>query len=145
MRTYADTSFLVSLYIDDDHTERAISLMRSRAEPLPFTPLHRHELRNAIRLAVWRKQIDGTQRREIFRAVETDLNEGFLEHQPVAWIDAFREADRIGETQTEQTGLRAADLLHIGIASLLDAEEFLTFDATQRKAATGAGLKCRAF
>jgi len=94
-------------------------------------------------MAVWRKQIDGAQRREFFRLMAEDLKAGFLEHQTVGWTDAFREAERIGEAQAEQTGVRAADLLHIAIASVLDAEEFLTFDAVQRKAAIGAGLICK--
>ena len=144
MKTYADTSFLVSLYLDDDHTEAANSWMKRRAEPLPFTPLHRHEFRNAIRLAVWRKQIDGAQRREFFRLMDEDLKAGYLERHAVVWTDAFREAERIGAAQAEQTGVRAADLLHIGIASLLETKEFLTFDTTQRKAAMGAGLMCTA-
>ena len=143
MKTYADTSFLVSLYLFDTHTEKANALMKRQSEPLPFTPLHRHEFRNAIRLAVWRKELDVAQKREIFRLIELDLKEGFLLHQPVAWSDAFREAERIGESQTEATGLRATDLLHLGAAFALEASGFLTFDATQRKAATGAGLKCK--
>ena len=143
MKTYADTSFLVSLYLSDANTGKANAWMKRLAAPLPFTPLHRHELRNAIRLAVWRKELDGAQRREILRLIELDLKEGFLTHQPVAWNEAFREAERIGETQTEATGLRATDLLHLGIASVLEATEFLSFDATQRKAAAGAGLKCK--
>ncbi len=35
--------------------------MKQWAHPLPFTPLHRHELRNAIGLAVWRKELDGVK------------------------------------------------------------------------------------
>jgi len=143
LKAYSDTSFLVSLYLDDDHTDVANAWMKRRADPLPFTPLHRLEFRNAIRTAVWRKQIDGAQRRELFRLMEEDLKAGFLAHQAVGWTDSFREAERIGESQAEQTGVRAADLLHIGIASVLGAKEFLTFDATQRKAAIGAGLACK--
>jgi len=143
LKTYADTSFLASLYLSDARTGKANAWMKRLAAPLPFTPLHRHELRNAIRLAVWRKELDGAQRREILRLIELDLKEGFLTHQPVAWNEAFREAERIGETQTEATGLRATDLLHLGIASVLEATEFLSFDTTQREAAAGAGLKCK--
>jgi predicted nucleic acid-binding protein len=82
LKAYADTSFLVSLYLEDDHTDVANAWMKRRACPL-------------------------------------------------------------GEAQAELTGVRAADLLHLGIASLLETEEFLTFDATQRKAAIGAGLTCK--
>lgn len=143
MKIYADSSFLVSLYVSDGHTEKAIAWMNRHAQSLPFTSLHRHEVRNAIRLAVWRDELDSAKRREIFRLLDADVKDGFLTPQPVKWIDAFREAERIGEMLTETTGLRAADLLHLGIGSLLDATEFLTFDATQRNAAIGAGLKCK--
>lgn len=143
MKAYADTSFLVSLYVSDAHSEKANAWMKRQTEPLPFTPLHRHEVRNAIRLAVWRKEIDGAERQQVLRLIDADLKQGFFTHQPVAWMDAFREADRIGEMQTELTGLRATDLLHLGIASSLEATEFLSFDATQRKAAIGAGLRCK--
>jgi hypothetical protein len=132
----------VSLYFQDVHSPKATDWMRRRAEPLPFTPLHRHEFRNAIRLAVWRRQMNSAERRKIFHLVDADLKEGLLTHQSLKWTDAFRETERIGETVTEQTGVRSADLLHIGIAYFLEAEEFLTFDAAQRKAATMAGFKC---
>ena len=63
-------------------------------------------------------------------------------YQPVGWPKAFKEAERIGEMLTETTGVRAADLLHVAVASVLGAVSFLTFDSTQRKAALGAGLRC---
>jgi predicted nucleic acid-binding protein len=143
LKAYADSSVLVSLYLDDGHSDKAIAWMKRQSEPLPFTQLHRHELRNAIRLAVWRKQMDSTGRRKAFLLLDQDLKDKFLVHRQVTWADVFREAERIGEAQTESTGLRAADLLHIAIASCLASEEFLTFDAVQRRAAMGAGLKCR--
>jgi len=143
LKVYADSSFLVSLYLNDVHSEKANAWMRRHSEPLPFTPLHRHELRNAIRLAVWRKMLDDIARRNAFRALDADLKQHILVHQPVAWADAFRETERIGGVVTGQTGIRAADLLHLGIAATLDAGEFLTFDATQRKAAVALGLKCK--
>jgi len=142
LNIYGDTSFLVSLYVSDAHTGRANAWMKRRNAPLPFTPLHRHEMRNAIRLAVRRKQLGGAQKREIFRLIDSDLKDGFLVRQPVAWIDAFREADRIGEARGEVTGVRAADLLHLGIALTIGAAELLTFDATQRKTAIAVGFKC---
>lgn len=38
-------------------SERAIRLMERMSEPLSFTPFHRHELRNALRLRVYRAEI----------------------------------------------------------------------------------------
>jgi hypothetical protein len=44
-----------------------------QGEPLPFTPLHRHELRNAIRLRVFRGEITPEQRKLAFQEIESDL------------------------------------------------------------------------
>ena len=56
MTGYADTSFLVSLYLPDVHSPVAWAAMKSRPH-LYLTPLHELELVNAIRLAVFRKLI----------------------------------------------------------------------------------------
>jgi hypothetical protein len=46
-------------------------LQRAR-EPLPFTPLHRHEFRNAFRLRVFRGEITPEQRKLAFLEIESD-------------------------------------------------------------------------
>ena len=45
---YADTSFLVSLYLTDVHSAVARAAAARMRQPLAFTPLHRLELRNAF-------------------------------------------------------------------------------------------------
>ena len=115
--------------------------MRDFRDPLPFTPLHRHELRNAIRLAVFRQEIDSERRKAAFLDIESDLQDGILAHVPISWTEAFREADQLGNDHTETMGLRSMDLLHVGIAQALGAKKFLTFDSRQRNFAEAAGFK----
>ena len=57
--------------------------MRDFRDPLPFTPLHRHELRNALRLAVFRKEIDTERRDAAFADIDSDLADGILAHVPI--------------------------------------------------------------
>ena len=52
MVAYGDTSFLFSLYGNDANSAQAWTIGDALKVPLAFTPLHRHELRNAFRLAV---------------------------------------------------------------------------------------------
>jgi predicted nucleic acid-binding protein len=143
LKTYADTSFLVRLYLTQTDSHKALAFMRDFREPLPFTPLHRHELRNAIRLAVFRKEIDAERRKAAFLDMESDLEEGILTHVPIAWTNAFREADEIGRAHTETLGVRAVDLLHVGVAQTLGAREFLTFDGRQAEIARTVGFKVK--
>ena len=143
MRTYADTSFLVRIYLTQSDSQKALAFMRDFRDPLPFTPLHRHELRNAIRLAVFRKEIDAARRKAAFEDIESDIEDGILTHTPIPWTNTFREAEQVGAARTETMGVRGVDLLHVGIALALDMKEFLTFDARQAALAKAAGLKVK--
>jgi predicted nucleic acid-binding protein len=143
LKTYADTSFLVRIYLTQSDSPKALAFMRGFRDPLPFTPLHRHELRNALRLAVFRKEIDMERRNAAFAAIDSDLADGILAHVPVTWTDAFREAEHLGKTHTETLGIRGVELLHAGIALTLGAKRFLTFDLRQVEVAKSAGLNIK--
>jgi predicted nucleic acid-binding protein len=143
LKAYPDTSFLVRIYLTQSDSPKALAFMRDFRDPLPFTPLHRHELRNALRLAVFRKEIDTKRRKAAFADVDSDLADGILAHVPIRWTDAFREAEHLGETHTETLGIRGADLLHVGIALTLGAKRFLTFDLRQVELAKAAGFNMK--
>ena len=143
MKTYADTSFLVRIYLTQSDSPKALAFMRDFRDPLPFTPLHRHELRNAIRLAVFRREIDAARRKAAFEDIESDLAEGILAHVPIPWTNTFRESEQLGAAHTEDMGVRGIDLLHAGAAIALGAKEFLTFDTRQADLAKAAGLKVK--
>ncbi len=143
MLTYADTSFLARIYAPHTDSVKALALMQRLRQPLPFTPLHRHELRNAIRLRVFRGEITPRQRSEAFREIESDLADDILVHTGIPWTEAFREAESLAAVHTEQLGVRSIDLLHVGLALGLGATELLTFDSRQADLAKAAGLRVR--
>lgn len=143
MKAYADTSFLVRIYLTQSDSSKALALMRDFRDPLPFTPLHRHELRNALRLAVFRKEIDTDRRNAAFADIDSDLADNILAHVPIRWTDAFGEAENLGKTHTEILGIRGMDLLHVGIALSLGAKQFLTFDLRQLELAKSEGLNVK--
>ncbi len=117
--------------------------MRDARDPLPFTPLHRHELRNALRLAVFRKEIDSERRNAALTDIDSDLADGILAHVSIPWTDAFREVEHLGKAHTETLGIRGVDLLQAGIALALGAKRFLTFDLRQVELAKAAGLNVK--
>ena len=143
MADYADTSFLVAVYSPEADSLKALAWLQRLNEPLPFTPLHRHELRTAIRLRVFRREITIEQRTEAFREIDSDLGENILMHVPVPWTDTFREAENLAATNVEALGVRSADLLHVALALVLKASVFLTFDTRQAGLAKAAGLKVK--
>lgn len=143
MPAYADTSFLARIYTPHTDSAKALAWMQRATEALPFTPLHRHELRNAIRLRVFRGEITADQRKEAFREVDADLADNILTHTGIPWTDAFREAENLAAAHAESLGVRSFDLLHVGLALTLGATQFLTFDTRQGTLAKAAGLKVR--
>lgn len=143
MRTYADTSFLAAIYSPEAGSIKALSLMQRLRDPLPFTPFHRHELRNGIRLRVFRREIGVEQRKAAFHEIDSDLEGSVLVHTPIPWTDTFRKAEELAAAHTETLGVRSFDLMHVGLALALGASEFLTFDVRQASLARAAGLKVK--
>ena len=137
---YADTSFLVSLYVPDANTTRAVKAVEAGATPLIFTPLIRHELRNALRLCVFRRQIMAAQRETALHDMDADAEAGVLHLAPIDWPKAFAHAERLGRTHSETLGTRGMDVLHVACALALRAKRFATFDERQRQLAELAGL-----
>jgi predicted nucleic acid-binding protein len=143
MPAYADTSFLARIYTPHADSAKALAWMQRATQALPLTLLHRHELRNAIRLRVFRGEITAEQRKDAFREIESDLADNILSHTPIPWTDTFREAENLAAAHTEALGVRSIDLLHVGLAVTLEATEFLTFDTRQAVLAKAAGFKVR--
>lgn len=141
MKAYADSSFIVALYLQQQSSIVAGAFMQRQGEPLPFTPWHRLEVRNAIRLAVFHKLIDATQSKTQLKQVDLDLqDESLLVHTPVDWVAVMRGAEKLGGVNTENIGCRSGDLLHVAAAVELNFELFLSFDDRQKKMAKAAGL-----
>ena len=143
MHAYADSSFIVSLYLPEPiRTDRAVTYMDRQREALPFTPQHRLEVRNAIRLLVWSKRISAVDRSRVFREIEADLDsEVFLIHTPLNFTETYRRSEQIGATHNETIGSRSPDLFHVAAAMELGFKHFLTFDQKQYDLARAAGLK----
>ena len=143
MVAYADTSFLFSLYGNDANSAQARPIGDSLHAPLAYTPLHRHELRNAFRLAAFRKVMTVERLRAVLVEVEADAKAGVLLEVPLAWAEVFTEAEALSSAHTESLGIRALDVLHVAAAVALGVREFYTFAARQRTLAVKAGLKVR--
>jgi predicted nucleic acid-binding protein len=136
---YADTSFVVSLYIPDNHSLEAQRQVLS--QPVFFlTPLHRAEWAHAVEQHVFRRVMPRT---------EADrLNQKFEEHRLSGmWSEvglperAFEVCVELARRHGARMGSRTLDSLHVACALELKAERFWTFDERQRKLAAAEGLK----
>ena len=144
MKAYADSSFIVALYLQQQNSTAAAAFMQHYGESLPFTPWHRLEVRNAIRLSVFHKLIDLPQSKTQLKQMDVDLHdESLLVHTPVDWVAVLREAEKLGAAHAEDFGCRSGDLFHVAAALELGFSHFLTFDKRQKKMAKAAGLSLK--
>lgn len=106
---YPDTSFLCSLYRDQEHTDRAVELRAKLGEILHFTSLLEFEFLQAIELQVWLHSNDKTRgytRREANRMIadwESDGASGINRLVPFD-MDAVLQLSRAYSLQTTATG-----------------------------------------
>jgi len=73
----------------------------------------------------------------MLRDFQIDLSAGILSALPVDWADVHQRAEALSGVG----GHRLVDILHVATALHLGAEEFLTFDANQKKLAEAEGLR----
>lgn len=143
MVVYADTSFLFSLYAQDANTARAAECSNHLRGVLAIAPLQRFELRNALRLAVFRGYMAEDEGQRLLALLDTDIRSGALVETPVSWAEVFAEAEALSAAHTAKLGIRASDVLHVAAASALGAKEFYTFDTRQKALAVKAGMKIK--
>ena len=115
MKVDFDSSALVAVYVNEEHSARARAELRKHVR-VPWTPLHNLEVRNALRLLRGRAQISADQLRGLLAHIDEDLERGRLE-RPAADLEAvFRRAGSLSEAHTRKTLARALDILHVAAA-----------------------------
>jgi predicted nucleic acid-binding protein len=141
MKAYADTGLLCSLYAPDAQTPAAVARMARVKEPLPLIWLHQLELRNALRLRVFRGEITAVQRDASLNAFLADAAGGIYATANPVLGDVMMEAERLSASHSDTLGTRSLDILHVAAALVLGAAEFWTFDKRQAALAKAAGMK----
>jgi predicted nucleic acid-binding protein len=136
---YADTSFVVSLYLPDRHSSEVERRMALRLS-LWLTPLHHAEWVHAIEGHVFQKHLSRREAHQIYEDFERDRAAG-------VWVEvslpdmAFDVCCELARRHAARLGNRTLDTLHVASALELKAERFWTFDDCQAKLARAAGLK----
>ena len=138
MSIYADTSFLVSLYLPDRHSTEAEQRMTSKPR-VWLTPLHLAEWTHAVSQHVFRKEISAQEARQAHDELEQDRNAGL-------WLEAdlpesaWRICAELARKHGAKLGIRTLDSLHVASALELGAAAFWTFDERQAKLAIAEKL-----
>ncbi len=138
--TYFDSSAIIKLYYTEPETERVSAFVRASSAPIAFSHLHALEVRNSLRLKVFRKDVSSRKLKASLDLIDADLNSGILLRPELNWFDVYRNAEVLSRSRAHVLGCRSLDLLHVASALILGAEDFLTFDTRQAVLAGKAGM-----
>ncbi len=147
MNVYPDTSFICSLYRKQHTSPQAVAYQKALADPLPVSTFLLLEFRQSVRFQSRlfgkdrSKGFSKTEGAAMLRALQSDLANGVLEMVAPDWADVHRIAEELSAKHTESGGHRLADILHVATAIHLGSEQFLTFDANQKKLAEAEGME----
>ena len=139
MNSYADTSFLVSLYVLDANSALAATHMKQAKLPILLTSFGELELTNALSLRLFRRELRPSKVKAARALIRKDLSDGVLLLKPLP-EGVFDRAMQMARGRTPQLGTRTLDLLHVASALKLQADTFYTFDRNQEKLARAEGL-----
>jgi len=136
----ADTSFLFALYGNDAHSARARAWVQGSGIAVSVSELAEYELGNALLFAEFRGVLAAGEA-SIYRArYDSDRTAGFIVVPLCNLANVISRAKRLSATYTLSGGHRGFDILHVAAAMEIGADQFLTFDANQRKLAAAEGL-----
>jgi predicted nucleic acid-binding protein len=139
--TYADSGFVVSLYLTTEGTSALARKQVKRAsKPILLSPLSLLEIRNALNFGVNRGEITIDQRDAVLAEIDTQIERGFFRLVDASQSSIYAKAQELSNKHTPVTSTRSLDLMHLAAALLSGARTFLTFDKRQARAATAEGL-----
>lgn len=139
MSVYLDTSFLVSLYLNDHHSRESRARIAS-APALWFTPLHLAEWEHVIGQHILRGELSLSEAQRVSAKLEEHRAAGRWLSVPVP-EDALEVCSKLAREFGPKLSMRTLDTLHVACALELKADRFWTFDERQAKLAKAQGLK----
>ena len=141
MHVYYDTGVLVPLYVEEVFSDAIANYVEARNAIISLNAFQQLELENALRLKVFRREMDGSRCLVVLDKIKANLADGKLVLRPVDWVLAMDAARRLGARGSAQSGCRTLDLVHVAIAVQWRCDTFVTADDRQLRAARVAGLK----
>jgi len=139
--TYADSGFVVSLYLTTEGTSaQARKEVKRASKPIFLSPLSLLEIRNALNFGINRGEINSEQRDAVLAEIDTQIEKGFFRLVDASQSSIYAKAQELSNKHTPEFATRSLDLMHLSAALLSEARTFLTFDKRQAKAATAEGL-----
>ncbi len=138
-RVYLDTSFLVSLFLNELRSQAAEQWIIGEQPLVVLSPLNLLEFENALNLRIFFGSIDNAQashvRNDFRQKLKSELYTVASESTEV-----WEQASKLSLIHSPTLGTRSLDIWHVAFAIVLETRVFGSFDERQRKLASQVGL-----
>ena len=140
MNSYYDTGVFLKLYTAEPESNSVQEFVHAQGERISLTDLHVSESVSALRLKAFRKECGEEESTAAIDLLKNDVRAGIVRIVDVDWQHAWLECRMISEQFAARTGARTLDALHVAVARLLGAKQFLTSDKRQSELAVCMGF-----
>lgn len=140
MSAYFDSAIIIKLYVQEINSPHAIALVSGYPAPVPLTTWQALEVKNAIRLKAFRKEITPGEMTQSIAAFEQDVTSKrwLRPDYDVATIE--QKAEELSASHAATLGCRTLDIIHVAAALVIGVNAFITFDNRQAALAKLSGL-----
>lgn len=139
-QVYSDTSFLMSHFINDEHTDQARFHIHELAAPIRISRLAVLEYENSV----WRKVgFDGFRKEHAEKAIREfgeQRRGGWFLMDPVSEEAVWQRAMGLSTIYSTELKVRTLDLIHVALAMELAVDSFWGFDQRQNALARKVGF-----
>lgn len=137
-----DTSFLLSLYVNDSKSEEAFARMASQEDLILWTSFHEVEFDTALESRVRRGRTTREQADNAYEALAVHREvHGIYFEGAVPWDSVWSRAIRLAGQKASRHICRTLEIVHVSLAMALGAAEFLSFDDRQNTLARSLDLR----
>ncbi len=134
---YLDTSALAKIYLPESGSDALEAMLLGRRD-LIVSDLAATEVASAVARRCREGDLATAHARRIYLRLLRDLAAGEFQRAEITG-QTHREAEQLLMGVGRRVALRAADALHLALASLTGARAFITFDKKMRTAAVALG------
>jgi predicted nucleic acid-binding protein len=140
VKTYADSSALVPLYVTEQFSDAAEAVLRPAGQ-LPFTVIHQLEVPNAFERLVGRGLMTREECRSVQQQLQDDLNSQRLLAVSLDLDQVFTQAGELSRQYAAKHLARSLDLLHVAAAHATSCTTFVSADDRQLAVAKATRLR----
>jgi len=137
---YLDTSAFLKLYVLEPGSETVQRVVEKRSDPLPVWEIQEMEFVNALELKVFWNEIPIADAKRLIDLFHDRKSRGLYFAPEIKRSELMADFRRLSG-YTAENGCRTMDILHVACPCQLKPEQFISFDARQKKLAVHAGLQ----